>query len=213
MREKGRETQGPAVPRKESKKQLNDVGGDVRPSILKKMRLNTTVSNTVLEPPVTTSEPLTATAMSDYMDVLQKEDIAVPQTTSSEDDIMPDLGDPDTLTLIQSVESLITEGIFLDDVLKTYFRREGRRRARGSTPQKTPLSNNSYWLAIAPVPIVLNDSNTRASVLSTLMTVDYTLEDLTSRMESFVAGPLGQPTNKTKLRFAQALTLLAKPAI
>jgi hypothetical protein len=64
------------------------------------MRLNTTVANTVLDTPVTTSEPLTATAMSDYMDFLQKEDTAVPQTTSSEE---PDLGDPDTLTLIQSV--------------------------------------------------------------------------------------------------------------
>jgi hypothetical protein len=134
----------PAQPRKGCKKRLNDVAGDVRPSLSKKMRLNTTVSNTVLDTPVTTSEPLTATAMSDYMDFLQKEDTAVPQTTSSEDDIKPELGDPDTLTSIQSVESLATEGIFLDDVLKIYFRREGRGRARDSTPQKTPLSNNSY---------------------------------------------------------------------
>jgi hypothetical protein len=147
------------------------------------MRLNTTVSNTVLDTPVTTSEPLTVTAMSNYLDVLQKDDTAVPQTTSSEDDIIPDLGVPDTLTLIQSVESLVTEGIFLDDVLKTYFRREGRRRAQDSTPQKTPLSNNSYWLTIPPVPIVSTDTKTRASVLSTLMSIDYTLEDLTSRVE------------------------------
>jgi hypothetical protein len=64
------------------------VAGDARPSTLKKMRLNTTVSNAVLDTPVTTSEPLTPTAMSDYLDVLQKEDTAVPQTTSSEDDIL-----------------------------------------------------------------------------------------------------------------------------
>jgi hypothetical protein len=108
---------------------------------------------------------------------------------------------------------LATEGIFLDDVLKTYFRREGRRRARDSTFQKTPLSNNSYWLKIAPVPMVSTDTKTPTSVLSTLMAVDYTLEDLTSRVESFVTSPLGQPTNKTELRFTQVLTLLAKPAI
>ena len=80
------------------------MAGSVRPSTVKKMRLDTTVSNTMLDTPVTTSIPLTAMAMSDYLDDLQKEDTAVPQTTSSEDDIMPDLGDPDTLTLTLSVE-------------------------------------------------------------------------------------------------------------
>jgi hypothetical protein len=103
VREKGRETQGPAFPRKGSKKRVNEEAGSDRLLPLKKMRLDTTIPSATPITLVTTSAPYTAQAMFDYVDVLQnKEDTAVPHTTSSEDDIMPDLCEPHDGQRIQS---------------------------------------------------------------------------------------------------------------